>query len=169
MDTGPLSPENHTADEVARMLRLEPLEQEGGFFRRTAESDVILSGTGRRAYSVIYMLITPAGFSALHRLGTDETWCFHAGDPLESLRLRPDGSGGWVKLGLNPAAGEAPQDIIPARVWQGTRLQPGGRWALLSCIVAPEFRWSDFELGEQAALTAAYPDWAGAIRALTRA
>jgi hypothetical protein len=29
--------------------------------------------------------------------------------------------------------------------------------------------WSDFELGERAALTAAYPGWAAAIRALTRA
>ncbi len=169
MGAGPLSPDNYTAEEVVRLLRLEPLEQEGGYFRRTAESDVLWPGTGRRAYSVIYMLITPTGFSALHRLGTDEVWSFHAGDTLESLRLAPDGSGKRVHLGLNPAGGETPLDIIPAQTWQGTRLRPGGRWGLVSCVVAPEFRWSDFQLGDRAALTKAYPAYSGEISALTRA
>ena len=93
----------------------------GGYFRRTAESETILPD-GRRAWSVIYSLFTPEGFSALHRLKNDEIWCFHAGDPLESLRLKPDGGGEWVKLGLDLAAGESPQSIVPANVWQGTRL-----------------------------------------------
>jgi predicted cupin superfamily sugar epimerase len=96
-------------------------------------------------------------------------WCFHAGDPLESLRLRPDGTGEWVKLGLRLAAGERPQDVAPARVWQGTRLAAGGRWALVSCVVAPEFVWDDFELGSREALSAAYPAFVESIRGLTRA
>lgn len=168
MNPGQLSPDTHTAEEVARLLRLEPLEQEGGFYRRTAEAGVILPGSGRRAYSVIYMLITQAGFSALHKLGTDETWCFHAGDGLESLRLAPGGAGQLVRLGLNLGAGETPQDVVLANIWQGTRLKPGGRWALVSCVVAPEFHWSDFVLGERLALTSDYPAFAGEIRALTR-
>ena len=168
MDGRLLSPDTHPAEEVARLLRLEPLAAEGGFFRRTGESATILPD-GRRAGSTIYSLITPEGFSALHRLATDEIWCFHAGDAVDSLRLRPEGGGEWVKLGLDPAAGERLQDVVPAGEWQGTRLAPGGRWALASCVVAPEFVWSDFELGERAALTAAYPGWAAAIRALTRA
>ena len=91
MDGRPLSPEHYTAAEVARLLQLEPLDQEGGFFRRTAESAVRLSGSGRRTWSTIYSLITPEGFSALHQLTGDELWFFHAGDSLESLRLRPGG------------------------------------------------------------------------------
>ena len=162
-----LSPDTHTAAEAAQLLHLEPLAEEGGYFRRTAESAVILPG-GKRAWSAIYSLITPEGFSAMHRLATDEIWCFHAGDALESLRLRPDGGGDWVKLGLNVAAGERPQDVVPAHVWQGTRLAPGGRWALCSCVVVPEFVWSDFELGERAALSAAWPGFAAGILALTR-
>ena len=31
----PLSPDHLTAWEVVRLLRLEPLDQEGGYFRRT--------------------------------------------------------------------------------------------------------------------------------------
>jgi hypothetical protein len=162
-----LTPDNFTAWEVVRLLQLEPLDQEGGYFRRTGESTVVLPD-GKRAWSAIYSLITPEGFSSLHRLKTDEIWCFHAGDPLESLRLPPDGKGGWVKLGLNLAQGERPQDAVAAGVWQGTRLAAGGRWALATCVVAPEFVWSDFELGERAALGAAYPGFAADIAALTR-
>jgi predicted cupin superfamily sugar epimerase len=163
-----LSPEKLTAWDVIRLLKLEPLDQEGGYFRRTGESATVLAD-GRRAWSMIYSLITPEGFSAMHRLAADELWCFHAGDPLESLRLRADGRGEWVKLGLNLAAGERPQDVAPAKSWQGTRLTTGGRWALVTCVVAPEFVWSDFELGSRDALIAAYPDYADDVRALTRA
>lgn len=170
MDPGQLSPDQYSAAEVARLLELQPLDQEGGYFRRTAESDGRVPGTTRRSYSVIYFLVTPQGFSALHRIETDEVWCFHAGDPLESLRLAPDGNGRWVRLGLNLAEGETPQDIVPAGVWQGTRLRPGGggRWALVSCVMAPEFQWSEFTLGEAGPLAAQYPAFAADIRALTR-
>src|SRR5882757_1106726 len=109
MDRRPLSPEHHTAEDVVRLLGLEPLDAEGGYFRRTGESDLFVPGGDRRTYSVIYSLITPAAFSALHRLVSAELWCFHAGDPLEGLRLRLDGTGERVRLGLNVAAGERPQ------------------------------------------------------------
>ena len=164
----PLSPDHLTAWEVVRLLRLEPLDQEGGYFRRTGESATILAD-GQRAWSTIYFLVTPEGFSAMHRVAKDEIWAFHAGDPLESLRLRPDGSGEWARLGLSLAQGERPQDVVPAQTWQGTRLAAGGRWALVTCVVAPEFRSGDFELGGCEALGAAYPDFAEGIRGLTRA
>ncbi|HWA29314.1 MAG TPA: cupin domain-containing protein [Lacunisphaera sp.] len=168
MNRTKLSPGTHTAEQVAELLQLAPLEQEGGYFRRVAEAEAILPGSDRRAWSAIYFLVTPEGFSAMHQLDTDEIWSFLAGDPLESLRLAPVGTGCMVQLGANPAEGQLPLDVVPARTWQGTRLRPGGRWALVSCVVAPEFRWSDFVLGERAALTAAYPAFSAEIRALTR-
>ena len=168
MDGKKLSSEHYTAAEVARLFNLEPLAEEGGFFRRTAESDVALAESGRRAYSVIYSLLTPEGFSAMHRLSADEIWCFHAGDAVESLRLKPDGRGEWIQLGLNHGAEAQPQNIVTAKTWQGTRLLPGGRWALMSCIVVPEFKWEDFELGQREVLESQFPDFVGGIRALTR-
>lgn len=168
MNPGNLHPDTHTAEEVVRLLDLRPLEPEGGFFRRSAEGGASIVGGDRRAYSVIYYLLTPAGFSALHKLDADETWCFHCGDALESLRLSPTGTGEIVRLGLTLATHEKPQDVVPAGVWQGTRLRDGGRWALVSCIVAPEFRWSGFTPGDRAELTARYPDYALEIRRLTR-
>jgi hypothetical protein len=172
----PLTPEFYTAEEVVALLQLEPLDQEGGYFRRTMESELVLPAAalppslpgGRRAYSVIYALLTPRDFSALHRLATDEIWCFHAGDTLESLRLAPGGRGEWVRLGTDLTAGERLQDVVPAQFWQGTRLAAGGRWALFSTVMAPEFTWADFELGERAVLTAKYPEFTAGIAALTR-
>ena len=104
----------------------------------------------------------------MHVLTTDEVWCWHAGDALTSLRLHPAGQGEWVRLGMDLATGERPQDVVAAGVWQGTRLAEGGRWALVSCLMAPEFRWADFALGERATLAATYPDWADGIAQLTR-
>jgi len=167
MARSPLTPEHHPAEEVARLLQLAPLPQEGGFFRRTAEAADRLPD-GRRAWSTILALITPAGFSALHRLASDEIWSWQAGDPLESLRLHPDGHGEWVRLGLAAAGGGKPQDVIAANVWQGTRLMPGGRWALVSCVVVPEFTWQDFLLGDRTRLQQTYPDFKEGIAALTR-
>ena len=162
----------HSAQEVVDALGLEPLSQEGGFFRRTAEAGLWVrpqnASEDSRAYSVIYALFTPEGFSAMHHLTTDEVWCWHAGDRLESLRLSPDGTGELVKLGLNVADGDRLQDVIPAGIWQGTRLAAGGRWALVSCIMAPEFRWQDFTLGDRPELATKYPEWTSAIEGLTR-
>lgn len=167
MNPGGLSPETHTAEQVVKLLRLEPLAQEGGFFRREAEAPT-RGADGRLAWSTIYFLVTPNGFSAMHRLTADEIWCFQAGDGLESLRLHADGRGERVRLGLNAQAGERLQDVITAGTWQGTRLAPGGRWALVSCVVVPGFVWGDFELGDRASLTARYAAFAGEITALTR-
>lgn len=168
MDTGSLSPDTHSAEDVARLLGLAPLEQEGGYFRRTTEARQFFPSGARRAYSVIYMLITPEGFSALHRLEVDEIWCFHAGDGLESLRLLPGGEGRVVKMGLDVQAGENLHDTVSAGVWQGTRLRAGGRWALVSCVVVPEFRWSDFTLGDGWKLCREYPLYSREIMALCR-
>jgi len=52
-------------------------------------------------------------------------------------------------------------------VWQGTRLAPGGRFALLGCTVSPGFDFADYEHGVRAELQRAYPQAAAEIEALT--
>ncbi len=156
-------------------LGLQPLDREGGYFRRTFEAPLWVQpanseagAAASRAYSVIYALFTETSFSAMHVLAKDEIWCWHGGDALESLRLHADGRGEWVRLGLDVAGGQRPQDVIEAGVWQGTRLVPGGQWALVSCVVVPEFAWEDFELAECDTLVAKYPNFRDGIVALTR-
>lgn len=160
--------------EVVAALGMKPLDQEGGWFRRVAVGGEVAGGgdggeVAQRGYSSIYFLLAAGDFSALHRLGKDELWFWHAGAAIESLRLYPDGRGEWVTLGSDFGAGQRPQDVVAAGVWQGSRVAAGGAWALASCVVAPEFRWEDFELGERAALASAYREFGDGIAALTRA
>lgn len=150
-------------------LGLAPLPTEGGWFRRTAESELRMPDGQRRVCSAIYFLVTPEGFSALHLVDAVETWCYHAGDDLEMLVLDGTGeTGRLVTLGADVSAGAQLQWMVPARAWQGTRLKPGGRWGLVSCIVAPEFLPESFILGDRAALTVRHPGYAREIAALTR-
>jgi predicted cupin superfamily sugar epimerase len=101
-------------------------------------------------------------------LQSDEVFHFYAGDAVEMLQLLPDGSGRVVRLGMNLAAGERPQVVVPRGVWQGSRLAPGGRWALLGCTVSPGFEFEDYASAGRAELAAKWPEFAAMIGTLTR-
>ncbi|HTV01844.1 MAG TPA: cupin domain-containing protein [Luteitalea sp.] len=165
-----------TAAEVIDRLGLQPLPGEGGFFRQTwiAPERLGQGVAGARVEkavgTAIYYLVTDAldGFSAMHRLPTDEVYHFYLGDPVEQLLLYPDGRSAVVVLGPDLAAGQHVQHVAPRGVWQGTRLVPGGRWALLGTTMAPGFDVSDYEPGVRDVLLSAYAASADLIRALTR-
>jgi predicted cupin superfamily sugar epimerase len=164
-----------TAQEVIDRLRLVPLTIEGGYFRETYRSPLrhmehalpAEYGGERNASTAIYYLLTPESFSALHRVKSDEVFHFYAGDAVEMLQLRPDGESAVVTIGNDLVAGQLPQVVVPAGVWQGCRLVPGGRWALLGCTVAPGFDYADFEAGSRDDLLRDYPEQAELIAALT--
>ena len=44
------------------------------------------------------------------------------------------------------------QLVVPAGVWQGTRLIEGGKVALLGCTVTPGFDFADYRSGNYAEL-----------------
>lgn len=163
-------------DELIRLLSLVPLPGEGGWYRETYRSRVRIPANGlpaayagpRDASTAIHYLLTSDTFSALHRLRGDEIFHFYLGDPVEMLHLRPDGTGATLTLGPRPHEGMHPQVVVPGGVWQGARIAPGGRYALLGCTVAPGFEFEDFELGNRDALLRQYPAYAERIRSLTR-
>jgi len=160
---------------IIASLSLVPHPKEGGYFRETYRAAETLAPpalgaryAGARAVSTaIYYLLTPPTFSALHRLASDEVFHFYAGDPVEQLRLFNDGRGEVVTIGNNVSSGMHPQTVVPRGVWQGARLVPGGRYALLGCTVAPGFDYADYESGSRGALSAAFPAFAGRIATLT--
>lgn len=164
--------------ELIRMLNLSPLPGEGGYFRQTwVSSERVAGGVFGARYpgekslgTAIYYLVTddPDGFSAMHRLPTDEVYHFYLGDPVEQLLLAPDGGSEVVVLGQDLRAGQRVQHVAPRDCWQGTRLVPGGAWALLGTTMAPGFDGSDYQPGDRAALLAGWPAQAARIRALTR-
>lgn len=164
------------AEAIMSLLKLRPLPEEGGYFAETYRSDERLPPEalptryqGPRAFATaIYYLLTPDGFSALHRLQTDEIYHFYAGDPVELLQLKSDGTGLKLVLGSDLVSGMHPQVMVPRGVWQGSRLLPGGSFALLGTTMAPGFERADYENGAREALLKAYPAYRDAILALTR-
>lgn len=169
--------DNETIRAIIEKLKLEPLPFEGGYFRRTYEcNDARVSaaqlrrpGQGERLLcTAIYYLVTPEGFSALHRVKSDELFHFYAGDAVEMVQIDPNGRLSLHRIGPNVLLGEEPQVLVPRNYWQGLRLQHGGSWALMGTTVSPGFEYEDFELGDRAELTRAYPDLADVIAAHTR-
>jgi predicted cupin superfamily sugar epimerase len=159
-------------DAIIQQLGLEPHPERGHYketYRATASVHVDRSGGARSASTAIYFLITanePATF--LHRLKSDEVFHLYDGGPLEILRLHPDGTWDVARLGLDFAAGERPQVVVPAGTWFGTELVAGASHCLVGCTVAPGFEFADFELAQGPELAARYPDAADRIRRMSR-
>ena len=160
------------------MAAITPLPIEGGYFRETWRSNLsVAPGTLPLRYTserslgtAIYYLLTsdPDSFSAMHRLPTDEIYHFYLGDPVEMLLLGANGTAERIRLGQSLTAGEHVQYVVPAGVWQGSRLIAGGSFALLGTTMSPGFDPSDYHPGLRAELIAQYPQHAASIQALTR-
>jgi predicted cupin superfamily sugar epimerase len=142
-----------TAADVIRLLELKP-HPEGGHFRETFRDASLVypapipgepkEGQGRAASTAIYFLLARGERSHWHRVDAPEVWHWHAGAPLE-LEIAPvGGRRERVTLGCDLAAGESPQAVVPARVWQAA--QSLGDWTLVGCTVAPGFEFAKFDL-----------------------
>ena len=144
-----------TADEVKQLLQLQPLAIEGGFFRETYRSRWNRLGgifaRGRSWFALHRygdLLHDHAGnVSALHRLPGSEVFHFYLGDPAIMLQLLPDGSSQTVTLGSDLAGGQRPQVVVRGGIWQGCKLAPGGKFALMGTTMSPGFDYADYENG----------------------
>jgi predicted cupin superfamily sugar epimerase len=163
-----------TVNQIKQILHLVPHPEGGSFIQTYKSADTFAPAalgarhTGPRANSTaIYYLLETGTFSELHRLLSDEIFHFYLGDPVEMLQLWPDGTSRSVRLGTNLVSGERPQLVIPRNVWQGSRLVPGGQFALLGCTVSPGFEFADYESGHRNELIRQYPTQQELITALT--
>jgi uncharacterized protein len=130
-------------EELIAALGLAP-HPEGGWFRRTW---VAQAAAGQRpAASAIYYLLLAGEVSAPHRIDATELWHFYAGEPIEVTREATAGARDVQVLGTDVAAGQRPQLVVEAGVWQSAR--PLGRYALLGATVTPAFTFGGFELRE---------------------
>ncbi len=126
-----------TPEAIIAALKMQP-HPEGGHYVETFRD---APGAGGRAQSTaIYFLLQAGERSHWHRVDTAELWFWHAGAP---LRL-------WIErappllLGPDFAAAQRPQAVVPANAWQAA--ESTGAWTLVSCVVAPGFEFSGFEL-----------------------
>lgn len=146
-------------DEAVRIvetLGLDPLANEGGWFRRAH-----LDGHS----SAIYYLLGPVDASAVHRLPGAEVWHHYAGAPVRLLTLDDAGSVEHL-LGPDVLAGERPQVVVPGGVWQGAIST--GAWSLLGTTMAPPYDVTGFELGDPDDLARSHPEAAELLAELAR-
>jgi predicted cupin superfamily sugar epimerase len=164
-----------SVEQIKQQLGLQPHPAEGGFFIETYRSALELPQAALPGYpaprfvsTAIYYLLTPEGFSAMHRLRGDEIFHFYLGDPVELLQIKADGTGEIVVLGQDLISGMKLQHVVPAGAWQGSRLRTGGEYALLGTTVAPGFDYQDFEIGHRHQLVREFPEYKELILGLTR-
>ncbi len=140
-----------SAAEVKALLGLEPLAVEGGWWTQTHRDE---------RSSAIYYLLERGERSRLHRLDGPEIYHFHAGAPLALTLVDADGVCELV-VGADLAAGQRPQAVVAAGVWQGSTST--GDWTLVGTTMAPPFHPAgcEFATADQVAeLAARYPDHA---------
>ena len=133
-----------SAQSIKNWLNLAPNMQEGGFLSAVYQSpikvpDKILKGfpktkTSRSICGAIYYFLESPGCSVLHKVTGDMIYHFYGGDPVQMLLLHPKGSKPRIEVcvfGGNFALEQQPMKIIPGGTWLGSRLMPGGSWALM--------------------------------------
>lgn len=161
--------------DLISILQLRPLPNEGGFYRETHRSPVVIPKSylpdtydgPRAATTAILYLITPDSFSRLPRVRTDEVFHFYMGHPVEMIQLDQDGELKKYILGHDILNKQHVQLTVPANTWQGTRLLGKGRFALLGTTVAPGFEFADYEHADPGRLKTRFPKHAREIERFT--
>jgi predicted cupin superfamily sugar epimerase len=134
------------AADVIDRLALAP-HPEGGYYRETYRHTPAEGGRG--AATAIYYLLAAGQRSHWHRIDATEIWHWYAGAALALSLSESGGETTTLHLGVDLAAEQRPQAIVPAGTWQAAETL--GDWTLVGCTVAPAFEFAGFEL--------APPDW----------
>lgn len=128
-------------NEIVRLLDMAP-HPEGGWFVETFRDAP--GPDGRARCTAIYFLLGADQVSAWHTVDATEIWMWQAGAPL-ALTVSSDGvTATAMHLGPDLRAGQRPQGVVPVHAWQAA--ESLGAWTLVSCVVAPGFEFSGFEL-----------------------
>lgn len=132
------------ARELRETLQLQP-HVEGGHYRRIHPPKSADDGAGERhALSAIHYLLEAGEVGRWHRVNAEEAWHFVEGDPLELL-IYNSANKSLERCSLGPLApGVSSMVVVPAGAWQAAR--PLGRYALMTCLVAPAFQYDGFEM-----------------------
>jgi predicted cupin superfamily sugar epimerase len=158
-----------------RCLGLQP-HPEGGYFKETYRSMEMIKQeclpkrftTAHCLSTAIFYLLESPGFSAFHRIKSDEVWHFYDGSPVRIYCINPDGMLFEVFLGNDPENGQLLQAHIRAGHWFAAAVEEEYSYALVGCTVAPGFEFNDFELGSRSKMLAQFPRHKDLILRLTR-
>jgi len=153
-----------TADYYIEKLQLQR-HPEGGYFRETYRSAEIMNQihlpvrfNGDRCFGTsIYFLLKGDEFSAFHKILSDETWHFYAGNAAVIHMINEQGNYSVQKVGSDIESGELFQFTVPANVWFAAEVKDINGFFLVGCTVAPGFDFSDFQLAGKENMLQQFP------------
>lgn len=139
-------------------LGLQPLTAEGGFYKRSYESNRLITidkdgdPQKRHLATAIYYLLEADEKSVFHHLSSDEMWHFYLGDPLTIAEITPDGDCSQTILSNQLEQHQLPQHLVPAGNHFGAYIQDAHKqhgFSLVGCTVFPGFDFADFEVSSK--------------------
>ena len=139
---------------------------EGGYFKECIVSKDPFNEE-KSLFSSIYFLLKTGEVSNFHRLKSDELWYYHDGQALTIYMISPTGELITKQLGLDISKGEYPQILVPKGYIFGSSMNNEG-FALVGCMVSPQFKFEDFELFKRSDLLKKHPHLEDIIIKLTR-
>ena len=164
-----------TTVEIVAHYQLLP-HPEGGYYKETYRSKEWIAAnelpnrfSGKRNFATaIYFLLEQGNFSGFHRIQSDETWHFYAGQLLNIYVIHQGGTLEIIQLGPDITKGQTFQATVPAGAWFASMPSTETIFSFVGCTVAPGFDFKDFELAKAAALIELYPQHKVVIEKLCR-
>ena len=160
-------------ESLISVLGLEP-HIEGGFFKRTFQSDhrakLNVDGQSRfQMTSIMYLLTTESPIGHWHKNESDILHYFHQGDPIEYSLIYPNGRLQQIVMGADIAAGHQLQLSVVGGVWKASRLLSDVHgFGLISEAVSPGWDAEDMALGTENLLVDLFPQHKEIIRAYVK-
>ncbi|MBU3068444.1 cupin domain-containing protein [Aestuariicella sp. G3-2] len=158
-------------------LQLEP-HVEGGYFRRTYQSDNRPSldteyGSRLRLTSIYYLLTDDSPIGHWHLNRSDILHFFHLGRPITYYLLDASGNLSTQVMGPDPSLGHQLQLLVPGGTWKASCLTSSedkaeADYGLISEAVCPGFEFDDMTLGTETQLLQRFPQHAEMIRRFTQ-
>jgi predicted cupin superfamily sugar epimerase len=149
-----------TAAELIILLNLEPHPTEGGYFRRTYESDLqcnTKNGSRRMLTSIYYLRTNDSPVGCLCRNKSDIIHYHQLGSAIKYTIVSPGGVLSEKILGPNIKNGDMLQLLVPGGWWKASRLC-SGEYSLISEAVSPGFDYADNEIATDDLVQRKFPD-----------
>ncbi|MCW5212139.1 cupin domain-containing protein [Desulfobulbus sp. TB] len=157
-----------TSNDIITLLNLEPHPTEGGYFRRTYQSDLSCNtenGSRMILTSIYYMLTQKSPGGVLHRNKSDILHYHHLGASIKYTLVSPNGVLFEKILGPNIANGETLQLLVPGGWWKASQLCEGkADYGLISEAVSPGFEYTDNEIATEEQVQQLFPEVALQLR-----
>jgi len=145
--------------QIIEALNLKPHPTEGGYFRRTYESDNSLqSGKEQRLLltTIYYMLTVDSSHGYMHKNESDIVHFHHSGGPIRYWIISPDGEFTEKILGQDITEGVSPQLIVRGGNWKISQLL-SGEYGLIGEAVAPGFEYRDNTMATREKINELFP------------